>query len=59
VGEALAAHPAYAAALERLRGMGVRFADPYAGGGTDGGAPVFGWERVLDLLPQPPGPGTV
>jgi hypothetical protein len=55
VGEALAAHPAYAAGLERLRGMGVRFADPYAGSGTDGGPPVFGWQRVLDLLPQPPG----
>lgn len=57
VGEALAAHPAYAASLRRLRGMGVRFADPYgATGGTD--RPVFGWEGVLDLLPQPPGRGS-
>ncbi len=51
VSEALAAHPAYRASLERLGGMGVRFGEPYAGG-TDkkGGRPDFGWERALDLL---------
>jgi phosphopantothenoylcysteine synthetase/decarboxylase len=51
VGEALAAHPAYRASLERLRGMGVRFGDPYAGEAQeDGGRPEFGWERGLELL---------
>ena len=51
VGDALAAHPAYRASLERLRGMGVRFADPYAGEAQDGGGrPEFGWERGLELL---------
>ncbi|WP_405775043.1 flavoprotein [Streptomyces sp. NBC_01538] len=51
VGEALAAHPAYRASLERLRGMGVRFADPYAPDGQEGdGRPEFGWERGLELL---------
>ncbi|PPS83603.1 flavoprotein [Streptomyces sp. MH60] len=54
VADALAAHPAYRESLARLRGMGVRFGDPYAGnsGGAeeDGGRPGFGWERALDLL---------
>ncbi|MEU7721986.1 flavoprotein [Streptomyces tibetensis] len=51
VADALAAHPAYGDSLERLRGMGVRFAEPYAGeGGQDGGRPEFGWKRALDLV---------
>jgi phosphopantothenoylcysteine synthetase/decarboxylase len=51
VSEALAAHPAYRASLERLRGMGVRFGAPYAGEvDEDGGRPEFRWERALDLL---------
>lgn len=49
--EALAAHPAYRASVQRLRGMGVRFGDPYAGEvQQDGGRIDFQWERVLDLL---------
>ncbi|MEU3103725.1 flavoprotein [Streptomyces griseoflavus] len=51
VAGALAAHPAYRDSLTRLRGMGVRFGDPYEGGTErDGGRPEFGWERALDLL---------
>ncbi|WP_369032746.1 MULTISPECIES: flavoprotein [Streptomyces] len=51
VGDALAAHPAYRASLERLRGMGVRFGDPYAGDVQEGDVrPEFGWERGLELL---------
>lgn len=51
VSEALTAHPAYRAGLERLSGMGVRFGDPYAGEvGEDGQHPEFRWERALDLL---------
>ncbi|GAA3782520.1 flavoprotein [Streptomyces chiangmaiensis] len=51
VSEALAAHPAYRASLERLGGMGVRFGAPYAGGtDEDGGRPEFRWERAFDLL---------
>ncbi|MFF8031972.1 MULTISPECIES: flavoprotein [unclassified Streptomyces] len=51
VADALAAHPAYRESLVRLRGMGVRFGDPYAGEtGADGSRPEFGWERALDLL---------
>ncbi|TQL24303.1 flavoprotein [Streptomyces sp. SLBN-134] len=51
VADALAAHPAYRDSLARLRGMGVRFGDPYSGeADEDGGRPEFGWERVLDLL---------
>ncbi|MBZ3905639.1 flavoprotein [Streptomyces griseiscabiei] len=51
VADALAAHPAYRASLERLRGMGVRFGDPYAGEGEEGGGRAeFRWERALDLL---------
>ncbi|WEH13921.1 flavoprotein [Streptomyces sp. VNUA24] len=51
VADALAAHPAYRASLERLRGMGVRFGDPYAGEGDEGGGRgEFRWERALDLL---------
>ncbi|MGV9566288.1 flavoprotein [Streptomyces sp. NPDC003480] len=54
VSEALAAHPAYRASLERLGGMGVRFGDPYAGETDEnGGRPEFRWERALDLLPPP------
>ncbi|AQS71781.1 flavoprotein [Streptomyces pactum] len=53
VGDALASHPAYRESLDRLRGMGVRFGDPYAGeAGEDGGRPEFAWERALDLLEQ-------
>ncbi len=33
VADALASHPAYRESLARLRGMGVRFGDPYAGQG--------------------------
>ncbi|MEW2492969.1 flavoprotein [Streptomyces nodosus] len=50
VGEALAAHPAYRAGLERLSGMGVRFGDPYTGGTDQGDRREFHWERALDLL---------
>ncbi|WP_405905095.1 flavoprotein [Streptomyces sp. NBC_00828] len=51
VSEALAAHPAYRASVDRLGGMGVRFGDPYSGEPQqDGGRPEFRWERVLDLL---------
>ncbi|WP_399893748.1 flavoprotein [Streptomyces sp. BBFR51] len=51
VSDALASHPAYRESLDRLRGMGVRFGDPYAGdAGEGGGRPEFGWERALDLL---------
>ncbi|MBQ1095080.1 flavoprotein [Streptomyces sp. b94] len=53
VADALASHPAYRESLTRLRGMSVRFGDPYAGAtGQDGGRPEFAWERVLDLLEQ-------
>jgi phosphopantothenoylcysteine synthetase/decarboxylase len=51
VNEALAAHPAYRASVERLREMGVRFGDPYTGEEQQGGGRGdFHWERVLDLL---------
>lgn len=51
VADALAAHPAYRDSMERLRGMGVRFGDPYTGEvRPDGGRPDFAWERALDLL---------
>ncbi|MER8220269.1 flavoprotein [Streptomyces sp. NPDC094143] len=51
VAEALATHPAYRAALERLGGMGVRFGGPYSSEpGPDGGRPEFAWQRALDLL---------
>ncbi|MGW5329285.1 flavoprotein [Streptomyces sp. NPDC004014] len=58
VGDALAAHPAYRESLLRLRGMGVRFGEPYAGppeedGEADGGRPGFAWESALDLLERP------
>ncbi|MGW1884430.1 flavoprotein [Streptomyces sp. NPDC001970] len=46
----LAAHPAYRASMERLRGMGVLF-------GTDTHAPEpapFRWEHALELLAQAP-----
>ncbi|MFI1164719.1 flavoprotein [Streptomyces sp. NPDC020801] len=47
----LAAHPAYQESLARLRGMGVRFGDPYSGEPQQGGSRAeFGWERALDLL---------
>jgi hypothetical protein len=51
VAGALAAHPAYQESLARLRALGVRFGDPYAGeADADGGRPEFAWERALDLL---------
>ncbi|MFE7899304.1 flavoprotein [Streptomyces sp. NPDC057424] len=51
VADALAAHPAYRDSLERLRGMGVRFGAPYAGGpGENDRRPEFGWGRALDLV---------
>ncbi|CAM5302895.1 flavoprotein [Streptomyces pilosus] len=51
VAGALASHPAYRDSLTRLRDMGVRFGDPYAGEARpDGGRPEFGWQRALDLL---------
>ena len=51
VADALAAHPAYQESLIRLRGMGVRFGDPYSGEVQPGGGrPEFGWERALELL---------
>ncbi|MGY5045310.1 flavoprotein [Streptomyces sp. 900105755] len=54
VAGALAAHPAYQESLVRLRALGVRFGDPYAGeAGADGGRPEFAWERALDLLERP------
>ncbi|MFF4014580.1 flavoprotein [Streptomyces sp. NPDC001843] len=54
VADALAAHPAYQESLIRLRGMGVRFGDPYSGEPPrDGGRPDFAWERALDLLEGP------
>ncbi|MEU0744322.1 flavoprotein [Streptomyces sp. NPDC006134] len=58
VADALAAHPAYRESLARLRGMGVRFGDPYAGeAGEGGGPPEFGWERALELIEGRPAPG--
>ncbi|MFC9931407.1 flavoprotein [Streptomyces sp. NPDC127190] len=54
VADALAAHPAYQDSLIRLRGMGVRFGEPYRGAPlADGSRPDFGWERALDLLERP------
>jgi hypothetical protein len=51
VADTLAAHPAYQDSLIRLRGMGVRFGEPYSGElGEDGARPEFGWEAALDLL---------
>ncbi|CAL9627438.1 flavoprotein [Streptomyces sp. enrichment culture] len=51
VAGALAAHPAYRDSLIRLRGMGVRFGEPFTGDpGPDGRRPGFPWERALDLL---------
>ncbi|MEV5427813.1 flavoprotein [Streptomyces sp. NPDC052701] len=51
VADALAAHPAYQDSLRRLRGMGVRFGEPYTGEPEEGGGqPEFGWERALDLI---------
>ena len=51
VADALAAHPAYRDSLVRLRGMGVRFGEPYSGEPEeDGRRPEFGWERALDLI---------
>ncbi|MFJ6662632.1 flavoprotein [Streptomyces sp. NPDC091383] len=48
---ALAAHPAYQDSLVRLRGMGVRFGEPYPGEpGPDGARPKFPWTTALDLL---------
>ncbi|MFG2793309.1 flavoprotein [Streptomyces sp. NPDC048419] len=51
VADALAVHPAYQDSLIRLRGMGVRFGEPYSGEPEqDGSRTEFGWERALDLL---------
>ncbi|WP_405865355.1 flavoprotein [Streptomyces sp. NBC_00005] len=51
VADALAIHPAYQDSLIRLRGMGVRFGEPYSGEPQeDGSRPEFGWERALDLV---------
>ncbi|MEV6112686.1 flavoprotein [Streptomyces sp. NPDC052109] len=51
VADALAAHPAYRDSVERLRGMGVRFGDPYTGEvRPDGSRPDLAWERALELL---------
>ncbi|WP_210587198.1 flavoprotein [Streptomyces sp. GESEQ-35] len=51
VADALAAHPAYNDSIVRLRGMGVRFGEPYSGEPDEHGRrPEFGWERALDLL---------
>ncbi|MGV9456216.1 flavoprotein [Streptomyces sp. NPDC003635] len=51
VADSLAVHPAYQESLLRLRGMGVRFGEPYTGEPQpDGTRPDFGWERALDLL---------
>jgi hypothetical protein len=51
VADALTAHPAWQDSLVRLRGMGVRFGEPYSGeAGEDGVRPEFGWERALELL---------
>ncbi|MFF7468383.1 flavoprotein [Streptomyces sp. NPDC008092] len=56
VAGALAAHPAYQESLTRLRALGVRFGDPYAGETeADGPRPEFTWERALDLLELPDG----
>lgn len=56
VNSAMAAHPAYAESLARLRSMGVRVSDhephpPKSGGGTD----RFRWEEALELLAPLPG----
>ncbi|MEU6089385.1 flavoprotein [Streptomyces sp. NPDC047085] len=51
VSDALAAHPAYQDSLIRLRGLGVRFGEPFSGEpDADGSRPEFPWERALDLL---------
>ncbi|MCN9242180.1 flavoprotein [Streptomyces sp. RY43-2] len=51
VSEALTAHPAYRASVERLSGMGVRFGDPHSGeAGEPGTRPEFDWVRALDLV---------
>jgi len=51
VNAAQAAHPAYAAALDRLRGMGVLIGDavPHPAR-TDAGRADYRWTAVLDLL---------
>ncbi|MEV5341899.1 flavoprotein [Streptomyces sp. NPDC052676] len=46
VAGALAAHPAYRESLARLRGMGVRFGEPYSGEDPA----RFPWEQALDLV---------
>lgn len=46
VADALAAHPAYQDSLARLRGMGVRFGEPYSGEDPA----QFPWEQALDLV---------
>jgi phosphopantothenoylcysteine synthetase/decarboxylase len=55
VNSAQAAHPAYRQSVERLRGMGVRFA-AYAPHPPDSpeARTTFPWPAALDLLPEPP-----
>ncbi|KIE27822.1 flavoprotein [Streptomyces sp. MUSC 125] len=51
VNDALAAHPAYQDSLIRLRGMGVRFGEPYSGGTQRGASrKEFAWGHALKLL---------
>ncbi|MET8584852.1 flavoprotein [Streptomyces collinus] len=51
VADALAAHPAYRDSLVRLRGMGVRFGEPYSGTPDERGVRAeFPWTSALDLL---------
>ncbi|MFF7236146.1 flavoprotein [Streptomyces collinus] len=51
VADALAAHPAYRDSLARLRGMGVRFGEPYSGMPDERGVrAAFPWTSALDLL---------
>ncbi|MFI8370247.1 flavoprotein [Streptomyces sp. NPDC085466] len=49
VNAAMAAHPAYARSLDRLREMGVRIA-PHEPPGPDEPAGPFPWEEALKLL---------
>ncbi|QIQ03331.1 flavoprotein [Streptomyces liangshanensis] len=50
----LAAHPAYARSLDRLRGMGVLVGGPAPHpAGASGAEDAFRWEEALDLLEPP------
>jgi phosphopantothenoylcysteine synthetase/decarboxylase len=53
VNSAMAAHPAYAESLSRLRSMGVRISayEPHPPK-SGGGAARFRWEEALELLAQ-------